>query len=70
MFRNVSAGAKPYTIALARIVEEFDQSDRLSRSPDKAIVQRKTHDLWALGTLFVQQIETIDHVLGELPRQY
>lgn len=65
MFRNVSAGAKPYAIALARIVEEFDQSDRFGRSADKAIVERKTHDLWALGALFVHQIETIDHVLGE-----
>ena len=65
MLSNVPAGTKPHAIPLARMIEEFDQSDRLSRSTDKAIVQRKTHDLWALGALFVHEIEAIHHVLGE-----
>ena len=41
MFGDVPAGAKPDAIAFARMVQEFDQSDRLRRPADEAIVQRR-----------------------------
>ena len=65
MFGDVAAGAKPDAIAPARMVEKLDQSDRLCRPPDQPIVHAQAHDLGALGTLFEEKVETIDHVLSE-----
>ena len=41
MFGDVPASAEPDAISFARVVQEFDQPDRLRRPANEAIVQRE-----------------------------
>ena len=66
MLRNVLAGAEPDAVALARMVEEFDQACGLRGPADETIVQGNAHDFRDIGALFVKQIEAVNQVGGEV----
>ena len=53
------------SIVLLRVLQELNQSDRLGRPANEAIMQIDRHHLGMLGALFVEQIEAIHHVARE-----
>ena len=66
MFGDFASGAKPHPVAHCRVIEKFDEPDRTSWASDQAVVQGHAHDLRTLPALLVHEIETIDHIEGEI----
>ncbi len=65
MFGDVAPGAEPHLVMFARMFEELDQPHRLGRPADQPVVDRDAHQLRPLGAFLVEQVETVDHILGE-----
>jgi hypothetical protein len=49
VFSDVAASAKPHSIMFLCVLQELDQSDRLGRPPNEAIMQIDGHHLGMLG---------------------
>src|SRR5208282_3265492 len=62
MLRDLSAGAKPHSVVLTRMLQEFNQPHRLGWAANQPVVKIDRHHLRMLGALFVKEIETVHHV--------
>jgi hypothetical protein len=66
MIRNFLAGTEPDPIVLADMIEKLDQPHSFGRAANETVVQRDGHHFRSLCAFFVQKVEAVDQVGGEL----
>src|SRR5580704_9024912 len=66
MSGDVGACCKPDAVVPAHVLKKPDKPHSPARPPYEAVVQADAHQLRALGSLGVKEVEAVDHIACEV----